>query len=880
MTVEAWGRCYAFSGLPFPKGVVSTESDILAGPVRLVTVVEGREQSWSGRRLEIAQQSEARVTLRSAAEAADLELEAQVSVEYDGMVRVDWQAIPRRSLRLDRLVLEIPFKPEHAGYLYFFPGRWASTYNAMALPPEGKAMPFQPLVWLGSEDRGLAWFCESDHNWLSDESDAVTEIERRDDRVILRLNIVKRPVELVPGAPKLDRQRALTPTEPVGELAYTFGFQATPVKQPDKDAWDYRLTHNGDYGIESIPADFATLTYSAWGNVTLDRGSLELWLQPVFGFTYDYGQRRPIVSLDLPGEAGLAWFWNQNDRKVHFQVREQGRVVADLSGPADWRPGQWHHLATTWGEALRLYVDGDLVSETKRRGTVEAPLANALLVFGGSLCGFTLDEIRTSWIARSPEEIEAAAGGAFPYDSEDVHVLLLDHLDNTYDPGNIEHLDSYGTFTRPAIFGRRFGGQAGRDAVRYVNGYTGMGLVDGAGRFVPGKFGQGLQLGGWQEPVLDRLAREGVRGVCFHEHWTDWQSYPCTDKYAAEMRSLVQGCHERDIQLLLYYGFDFSALAPEFEAYHEECLVKPHHGGRTYTCTPAPLQRTFTVCYQSVWQDAIVAGIAHMMDEYDVDGVYLDGTEYPHACANLAHGCGYVREDGSVAQTYPIFATREIMRRIYTVVKSRKPDGQVNVHNSTCMTIPTIAWATSLWDGEQFGHIEPGPHALTVLPLDAFRTEFMGHQWGVPGEFLCYERPFTYQQSLSVTLLHDVPVRPIGAGPNLDVAGKLWRTMDAFGRKEAEWLPYWRNQGFVQVSPEGALASLYRHPENGVLMVLSNLGRRSAPVTARLNLEQLGLGVGAIATDAMSGEVLPLREGALRVDLPSMGWVLAWLKQR
>ena len=78
-------------------------------------------------------------------------------------------------------------------------------------------------------------------------------------------------------------------------LPIVFGLQATPVKQPDKDAWDYRLTHNGDYGIESVPQDFATLTYSANGNFSLDAGSLELWLQPVFGPTYDFGQRRPIA---------------------------------------------------------------------------------------------------------------------------------------------------------------------------------------------------------------------------------------------------------------------------------------------------------------------------------------------------------------------------------------------------------------------------------------------------------------------------------------------------------------------------------------------------------------------------------------------------------
>ena len=128
-----------------------------------------------------------------------------------------------------------------------------------------------------------------------------------------------------------------------------------------------------------------------------------------------------------------------------------------------------------------------------------------------------------------------------------------------------------------------------------------------------------------------------------------------------------------------------------------------------------------------------------MIDEFGVDGVYLDGTEYPHACANRRHGCGYVRADGGVSPTYPVWAVRSMMKRIYTIVRSRKPEGQVNVHNSTCITIPTLGWATSSWDGEQFRGLSSGTSAAEVLPLDVFRTEFMGHQWGVPAEFLSYE---------------------------------------------------------------------------------------------------------------------------------------------
>ena len=877
LSLRPWGRTYEFEDALFPTAVEATGQALLAEPVRLYALAGGREQRWQTGPLDVMASSGARVAWRQEAQGEDLSIVARATLDFDGMLRLDWTVRPRRPLRLDSLTLEVPLRAQVARYLYFYPGRWGGTYNATALPPSGTAMAFHPFIWLGNEERGFSWFCESDHNWTATDPESAIEIRHEGDTVVLHLDMIGNPLDLMPGAQAVPPDRALDACEgPIGELSYSFGFQATPVRQNAEDAWDFRLSHAGDYGIESMPPDFATLTYAANGNVTLDRGTLEMWVAPQFGLSHNHGLTRNLVSLELPGTGSMRWFWAEDDRRLHLRLEQSDQAPIVLTASADWHRGDWHHIALTWDETLRLYVDGKLEGEAAHQGLLAGSLADTLLVLGGPLCGFVVDEIRSSWVARSPAEIAATAEGTAPHSVEDVHTLLLDRLDHPYDPGNIEHLDSLGTFTRPHIAGLRPGGQAGRDRARYTNGWTGAGLIDGSARFVGGKFGYGLQLGSLEEPILDRLVEHGVRGVCFHEHWTDWQSYPYTDRYAHELRSLVSGCHQRGVQLLLYYGFDFSALAPEFEEYQDKCLVKPHHGGRLYTCTPAPQQRTFTVCLNSVWQDHLVAGIARMMDEFNIDGVYLDSTAHPFACANLAHGCGYVRGDGSVVPTYPIFAVRNALRRIYTVVKSRKPEGQVNVHQSTCMTIPTIAWATSLWDGEQFGHIEPGPHALSVLPLEAFRTEFMGHQWGTPQEFLCYERPYTFSQALAVTLLHDVPVRPIGAGPNLELMGRLWGVMDAFGRKDAEWLPYWRNGEYVSIKPHGAFASLYRSYGNGVLAVISNLGRKPAKVQANFSLNRLGLE--GSATDAMSGQALALAAGSLELAMQPMEWRLIWLK--
>ncbi|MBN1422854.1 MAG: hypothetical protein JXP34_29020, partial [Planctomycetes bacterium] len=265
-----------------------------------------------------------------------------------------------------------------------------------------------------------------------------------------------------------------------------------------------------------------------------------------------------------------------------------------------------------------------------------------------------------------------------------------------------------------------------------------------------------------------------------------------------------------------------------------------------------------------------------------IDGVYLDGTANPWACANPRHGCGYVRPDGSRATTYAIFAAREMLRRIYAIVKARKPDGLVNLHQSTCMTIPSVGWATSYWDGEQFGSIAAGRQdPMALLPLDAFRTEFMGHNWGVPAEFLCYGKPYTYRQALSFTLPHDVPVRPLRIDPDMKLASSLWDLFDCFGRKGARWVPYWRIERELGLRADPGTASAYVRDGEGALIIVSNLTSQPQRITLAIDPARFGLAGGEVAvTDALAEKPLPSPGNTVTLDIRNLDWTILGIGPR
>ncbi len=374
-------------------------------------------------------------------------------------------------------------------------------------------------------------------------------------------------------------------------------------------------------------------------------------------------------------------------------------------------------------------------------------------------------------------------------------------------------------------------------------------------------------------PTLDRAAQLGVKTAVFHEDWAPIQNYPRTVP-EAEFRGIVDACHQRGMKVLVYHGYEMSPLAPEWAELSDQVLVKNTAGQITPGWYRHPEQRDFVVCYNSVWADRLVDGIAQAQQRYGYDGLYLDGTIVPWACCNERHGCGYRTADGRLRPTYPIFAVRRLMRRLSGMF--HPPDGLISAHQSTCCLTPTLAFADAYWDGEQFASGELSGDPLKNLPLDAFRAEFMGHNFGLPCEFLAYERPpqWTYDHALAFSMLHGVRVRPCGLEA-LEKMAPIWDAMTRFEVGTAAWHPYWEPQPLATAQPESVRVSCYTHPaadgQTGrLLLVVSNLSAEQ-PATAQVALDLGRLAATAkTARDALSGEELPCADGQLTVPLEPM----------
>ena len=717
--------------------MITRDTEVLAAPIRLSGKVSGKALGWTDFTCRAVEAKPNVVRLVTRADSAGLACEGAVSVEYDGMVRVDWKLVPSGGkVSIEQLALEIPLRREFAKYLHHWPGRWGSVFNSRSLPDEGYEGAFKPFFWLGDERRGLAWFCESDRNFFNRQNERVIEIGRDGDTVVFRVNLITEPRTIE------------------SPLEYTFGFQATPVKPKRPDVWDYRICHMGAYGLEDrLYVPDISLRYPAKGHVRLDQGTFECRVRPQFDTQPDVKRDDPqrgalnrnLLDISVPGGGQIGFYWNIDDRGMRLYYKQGDKHPLVLTTHSKWQAGEWHHVAFTWGDVTRVYIDGVKLAERQFQGTVSGELDDAWITLGNGPCEMDVDEIRLSSTARDAFDLNG------PPAADDA-TLLLDRFDEI-------RVDGSERTTLPEK------GDPG---------------VTRCAQLVDAEFGRAVSFSpetAKSEKVLDRLAEAGVRTICFHEQWTDIQAYPKTT-HGERLKSLVKACHDREIQLLLYLGYLMSTIAPEWDAYHEQCLVDPRRGEYKRKYQPEPEQAAYMVCYGSVWQDFIAHHLQELVDEYDIDGVYLDGTSEPWGCRNERHGCGFKRADGTIGQTFSVFETRSMMKRIYTIVKSHNPGGQVNVHQSTCMTIPTLSFATSYWDGEHLQNVSRSQSSDKVLPLDAFRCEFMGHNWGVPAELLHYPRgPFKRSEAVGLALLHDILVRPATMA-EINVSAKLTIPLD------------------------------------------------------------------------------------------------------
>lgn len=225
---------------------------------------------------------------------------------------------------------------------------------------------------------------------------------------------------------------------------------------------------------------YGGVSWPTRGNIQLDEGTVELYVisgfdsQEEWKHSSTYGTLFDVIFPDENWHYVLNFItWSHALAMVGYTYPAQSYV---WNGAGKWKPGEPHVVAWTWsGRKRSVFMDGEYKFIGKGgakgsaldqivEGVFHGDVSKALLTSGNGHSAFTLDEVRISSIARTPEELMKLKDAA---PTADAYTLLLDHCG---------------------------GGPA--EAISGFSGETGAKLA-GVCEIVDGKFGKAIKL--WKD---------------------------------------------------------------------------------------------------------------------------------------------------------------------------------------------------------------------------------------------------------------------------------------------------------------------------------------------------------------------------------------------
>ena len=98
--------------------------------------------------------------------------------------------------------------------------------------------------------------------------------------------------------------------------------------------------------------------------INLEKGTVELWVTMGMDISTVSGE----LFLFMTYKRGTDAVFLQFDKggKARMRVKSAGSWFNADSGALNWKEGEHHHMAGTWGpDGLKLFLDGELVAENK-----------------------------------------------------------------------------------------------------------------------------------------------------------------------------------------------------------------------------------------------------------------------------------------------------------------------------------------------------------------------------------------------------------------------------------------------------------------------------------------------------------------------------------
>lgn len=233
--VGVWNREIEFEKSVLPTSVKIGGKEILQSPITLTAEFSGEKGEWEKQYCFLTEQNEEKVSYAISQSTRNLIVNANVTIEFDGLIKTDLKIIPywcfskENEPKITKLYIDVCVKKEFSKYLHFWPncesgvtlsGKVLNSYST----PDGKtSFPFKPYFWTGWEYGGMGVCCESDEGFELDNADECITVTSNSEYTNIH-------IALLDNMPADWKGRKEEWGNNLNPICYTFGIQPTPVK--------------------------------------------------------------------------------------------------------------------------------------------------------------------------------------------------------------------------------------------------------------------------------------------------------------------------------------------------------------------------------------------------------------------------------------------------------------------------------------------------------------------------------------------------------------------------------------------------------------------------------------------------------------------------
>ncbi len=331
-------------------------------------------------------------------------------------------------------------------------------------------------------------------------------------------------------------------------------------------------------------------------------------------------------------------------------------------------------------------------------------------------------------------------------------------------------------------------------------------------------------------------------------------------------------------------------IIPEYKDSDRHSRINFNGVQQDWRSRPLSLGPAFADLTQSV-VDCRVWHYKQNMEKLGVSGYWFDNASvWPGT--NVVTGRAYATASGAVRPLYPVFARRDLFRRLFILYKEagREPWYLINTHTS----FEFAAWRWSIesdsyvynYGGDLFDTLERQQRYdidSRVIEVDAEVGDpvarFRGHNClrRVPGAMVSNLHPrdpsgvHGSRSVIGLSLAHDFGVESGVNAEELDRIRRILREFGAFENDAITFIPYWRKDTPLAFSDKRMLTSVYVNNANKkALVVLVNPLKEKVEGALTINAGKLGLHDALAAAEPESGRQLECRHAdadALQVDV-------------